>query len=39
MAKERGGTKYHLVGEAYLHGLMDRDAIAHGGETELLEII
>jgi hypothetical protein len=39
MAKEREGTRYHLVGEAYLHGLMYGEALAHGGETELLEII
>jgi hypothetical protein len=39
MAKERENTRYHLVGEAYFHGLVDGEALAHGGETELLEII
>jgi hypothetical protein len=39
MAKEREGTRYHLVGEAYFHGLMDGEALAHKGETELLELI
>jgi len=37
VVKEREGTRYHVVGEAYLHGLMDGEALAHGGE--LLEII
>jgi hypothetical protein len=39
MAKEQEGTRYHLVGKAYLHRSIDGEALAHGGETELLEII
>jgi hypothetical protein len=39
VAKEREGTRYHLVGKAYFYGLVDGEALAHGGETELLEII
>jgi hypothetical protein len=36
--QEQGGTRYHLVGEAYIHRLMDGEALALERETEFLEI-
>jgi hypothetical protein len=39
LTQDQGGSRYHLVGETYIHGLMDGEALRGGHETEFLEIV
>jgi hypothetical protein len=39
LTQDQRGSRYHLVGETYIHGLMDGEALGGGHETEFLEIV